>query len=131
MRTTVRLDPDVVALIGAERALTGGSFRHAITSAAPPVRTSRDQAPPGLPFSAAYSCSPFAPRLRRHTDSSQRAGTLASPVKGDQTMHEIRELITGLHEKIGEVIYESPDFTVTQRELDVFAALTENIDPMH
>jgi acyl dehydratase len=46
-------------------------------------------------------------------------------------MHEIRELIQGLHERIGEVIYESPDFTVTQRELDVFAALTENIDPMH
>ena len=55
MRTTVRLDPDVVALIGAERALTGGWFRHAITSVAPPVRTSGDQAPPGLPFSAADS----------------------------------------------------------------------------
>jgi acyl dehydratase len=46
-------------------------------------------------------------------------------------VHEIRELIAELHEKIGAVIYESPDFTVTQRELDVFAALTENIDPMH
>jgi len=46
-------------------------------------------------------------------------------------LHEIRELINALHESVGEVIYESPEFTVTQRELDVFAALTENIDPMH
>lgn len=46
-------------------------------------------------------------------------------------MHEIREVIDGLRAKIGELIYESEPFNVTQRELDVFAALTENIDPMH
>ena len=55
MRTTVRLDPDVVALIGAEPALTGGSFRHAITRLLRRSGRSGDQAPPGLPFSATDS----------------------------------------------------------------------------
>jgi hypothetical protein len=49
MRTTVTLDPDVVALIDAERARTGESFRQAINRLLRRSARSGDQTPPELP----------------------------------------------------------------------------------
>lgn len=46
-------------------------------------------------------------------------------------MHEIKARLEELRSRVGETVYESREFTISQRELDVFAALTENIDPMH
>ncbi len=46
-------------------------------------------------------------------------------------MSRIAQQIQMLRGQIGQAIYTSKAFTLSQREVDVFAALTENIDPMH
>ncbi|MDP6426759.1 MAG: MaoC/PaaZ C-terminal domain-containing protein [Rhodospirillales bacterium] len=46
-------------------------------------------------------------------------------------MHEIEQIIDGYRAKIGEVLGVTEDFSIRQSEIDVFGALTQNIDPMH
>ena len=46
-------------------------------------------------------------------------------------MHEIEQIIEGYRAKIGEVLGVTEDFSIRQSEIDVFGALTQNIDPMH
>ncbi len=46
-------------------------------------------------------------------------------------MHEIEQIIEGYRAKIGKVLGVTEDFSIRQSEIDVFGALTQNIDPMH
>ena len=46
-------------------------------------------------------------------------------------MHEIEQIIEGYRSQIGEVLGVTEEFSIRQSEIDVFGAVTQNIDPMH
>ena len=46
-------------------------------------------------------------------------------------MHEIEQIIEGYRAQIGEILGVTEEFSIRQSEIDVFGAVTQNIDPMH
>ena len=46
-------------------------------------------------------------------------------------MHEIEQIVEGYRAQIGEVLGLTEEFAIRQSEIDVFGAVTQNIDPMH
>lgn len=58
-------------------------------------------------------------------------GDFGNFIGGRSTVHEIRQFIKEYKGKIGEIIGTTPDFVVNQTEMDVFGAITQNMDPQH